>query len=247
MAESIEVFAVGDRHDIYGGDGQHAVGEQVPDLGRGQRRQTVRRSPGRAPSQAATAASGLLSFGLPAAARTSSARSRARKASAAMHSVMWRCHPSRVRASQWSRPNSPLAVPKQVSMVQRGTKACVIADGAGRTIAFRIAPVQAHGLPRAVPLLDQLPGVPLWVVAGRGYSSHRFRQHIREAGAKSAIPSKRNEAPARCPDWIFTNSNRVERLWARLKEWRAVATGYEKTAVSFAGVLCLAATLDWIK
>jgi hypothetical protein len=36
-------------------------------------------------------------------------------------------------------------------------------------------------------------------------------------------------------------------LWARLKEWRAVATRYEKTARSFLGVLCLAATADWLK
>ena len=43
------------------------------------------------------------------------------------------------------------------------------------------------------------------------------------------------------------NRNRVERLWARLKEWRAVATRYEKTACSFMGVLCMAATMDWIK
>ncbi|MGH7110350.1 MAG: IS5-like element ISMex42 family transposase, partial [Stellaceae bacterium] len=33
----------------------------------------------------------------------------------------------------------------------------------------------------------------------------------------------------------------------RLKEWRAVATRYEKTACSFLGVLCLAAVADWIK
>ena len=39
----------------------------------------------------------------------------------------------------------------------------------------------------------------------------------------------------------------VERLWARLKEWRAVATRYEKTAASFMGILHLAAALDWIK
>jgi hypothetical protein len=36
-------------------------------------------------------------------------------------------------------------------------------------------------------------------------------------------------------------------LWARLKEWRAVATRYEKTARSFLGVLRLAATMDWLK
>jgi transposase len=39
----------------------------------------------------------------------------------------------------------------------------------------------------------------------------------------------------------------VERLWARLKEWRAVAARYEKTASSFMGILCLAAALDWLK
>ena len=122
-----------------------------------------------------------------------------------------------------------------------------MADGRGRAFGFRIAPGQAHELPHAIPLLDQLPGVPNWVVGDRGYSSHGFRRHIEDVGAKPAVPSKRNEAPARCPDWIYTNRNRVERLWARLKEWRAVATRYEKTASSFIGVLCLAAACDWIK
>lgn len=63
-----------------------------------------------------------------------------------------------------------------------------------------------------MPLFDRLPGVPLWVVADRGYLSHAFRRHIARTGAKPAIPSKRNQASARCPDWIYTNRNRVERL-----------------------------------
>jgi len=50
-----------------------------------------------------------------------------------------------------------------------------------------------------------------------------------------------------CPDWIYTHRNQVERLWARLKEWRAVSTRYEKTASSFMGVLCLTAAVDWLK
>lgn len=86
--------------------------------------------------------------------------------------------------------------------------------------------------------------MPRWVVADRGYSSHAFRQHVWDAGARPAIPAKRNEAAVACPDWIYTNRNVVERLSARLKEWRAVATRYEKTAASFTGVLCLAATLE---
>jgi transposase len=123
----------------------------------------------------------------------------------------------------------------------------VIADGQGRAIALRIAPGQAHELPHAVPLLDRLPGVPKWVVADRGYSSDAFRQHIWDVGARPAIPTKRNEAAVACPDWIYNNRNVVERLWARLKEWRAIATRYEKTASSFMGVLCFAAALDWLR
>jgi transposase len=120
----------------------------------------------------------------------------------------------------------------------------VIADGSGRAVAFTLAPGQAHELPQAIPLLDALPGVPLWVVADRGYASHTFREYIRERGAIPAIPARRNEAPVACADWAYNNRNMVERLWARLKEWRAVATRYEKTATSFMGVLCLAAALD---
>ncbi len=61
----------------------------------------------------------------------------------------------------------------------------------------------------------------------------------------SALSNGRSQAP--CPAWAYVNRSRVERLWGRLKEWRAVATRYEKTACSFMGVLCLAATMDWIR
>ena len=123
----------------------------------------------------------------------------------------------------------------------------MIADGLGRAVAFIVAPGQAHELPHAIPLLDRLPAVPKWVVADRGLSSHAFREHIWERGARPAIPSKRNEAPVACPEWIYNNRNQVERLWARLNEWRAVATRYEKTASSFMSLLHLAAARDWIK
>jgi len=123
----------------------------------------------------------------------------------------------------------------------------VIADAAGRAIAFALAPGQAHELPHAVPLLACLPGVPVWVVADRGHSSHAFREHVWDLGARPAIPTRRDEAPVACPAPIHDNRNRVERLWARLKERRAVATSYEKTGRSFLGVLSLAATLDWLR
>jgi Transposase DDE domain len=71
----------------------------------------------------------------------------------------------------------------------------VIADGLGRAVAFILAPGQAHELPHAIPLLERLPGVPKWGVADRGFSSHAFREHIWQRGARPAIPSKQNEAP----------------------------------------------------
>ena len=112
----------------------------------------------------------------------------------------------------------------------------MIADGRGRAVAFALAPGQAHELPMAPELLDCLPDVPGWVVGDRGYASNAFRQRI-----------KRTDAPVACPSWIYNNRHLVENLWARLKEWRAVATRYEKTARSFLGVLCLAATFDWLR
>jgi hypothetical protein len=87
----------------------------------------------------------------------------------------------------------------------------VIADNAGRAVAFALAPGQAHELPNAVALLERLPGVPMWVVADRGYSSHAFRQHLWDLGARPAIPPKVNEAPVACPEPIYNNRNRVER------------------------------------
>jgi transposase len=123
----------------------------------------------------------------------------------------------------------------------------VIADGRGRAIAFALAPGQAHELPLAPDLLDSLPDRPLWVVADRGYSSHSFRDQVWSCGARPAIPTRRNEEQLACADWAYANRNLVERLWGRLKEWRAVATRYEKTACSFLGILCLAAAADWLR
>lgn len=81
-----------------------------------------------------------------------------------------------------------------------GTKACVIADGRGRAVAFALSPGQAHELPLAPGLLGCLPRVPLWVVGGRGYSSSVFRGLVWSKGARPAIPTRSNEAAVACSD-----------------------------------------------
>ena len=123
----------------------------------------------------------------------------------------------------------------------------MIADASGRAIGFALAPGQAHELPLAPLLLTLLSIIPAWIVADRGYASHAFRDLIWSLGARPAIPPKRTDASVACPDWIYVNRRLVENLWARLKEWRAVATRYDNTACSFMGVLCMAAAMDWIK
>ena len=81
----------------------------------------------------------------------------------------------------------------------------------------------------------------------RGFASDAFRERIRDLGARPAIPPRTTDAQVACPSWIYGNRHLVENLWARLKEWRAVATRYEKTARSFLGILCLAAAAHWLK
>ncbi|KPH85185.1 transposase [Komagataeibacter intermedius AF2] len=109
------------------------------------------------------------------------------------------------------------------------------------------SPGQAHKLPLTPATLDNLPTIPLRVVADKGYASNAFRERIWDMGARSAIPAKRRDGSVACPKWAYRCRHLVENLWARLKEWRAVATRYEKTATSFLAVIHIAAAADWIK
>ena len=114
-------------------------------------------------------------------------------------------------------------------------------------MAFILAPGHAHELPHAVPLLERLAGVPKWVVADRGLSSHAFREHIWTLGARPAIPSEQNASPSGRP---ARGSSESQPRGAALGAAQQVARNcgrHEKTASSFMGVLCLAAALDWLK
>ena len=57
-----------------------------------------------------------------------------------------------------------------------GTKVCVTADGHGKAFGFALAPGQTHELPLAPVMLDNLPAIPLWVVADKGDTSNAFRE-----------------------------------------------------------------------
>ena len=130
-----------------------------------------------------------------------------------------------------------------------GTKAVVACEGGGRAVAFALLPGQGSELRVAGRLLSRVAelGAVGRVVCDRGYSSAAWRSEIRARGCEPVVPAQPTHPVVAYDRAAYRRRNRVERLWGRLKEWRAVATRYEKTATSFMGVLYLAAMMDWIK
>ena len=86
------------------------------------------------------------------------------------------------------------------------------------------------------------------MVCDRGYSAAAWRDRIRAAGAEAVVPANltHRAAPRHYNHAAYRRRHRVETLWARLEEWRAVASRYDKTAACYLGALHLAATLDWL-
>ena len=75
-----------------------------------------------------------------------------------------------------------------------------------------------------------------------------FRDKMQAMGAIPVVPSRKGtKAPHPCPAYIYRHRNLIERCWSRLKERRAIATRYDKTATSYAAGVAIAASLDWIK
>jgi transposase len=100
----------------------------------------------------------------------------------------------------------------------------------------------------AVPnLLAGLP-TPTAVVADRGYDSNAVLDLIRRSGAQPAIPScirrvvKRSVDPA-----IYRQRNLVERFFCSLKNFRRIATRFDKLARNFLAAVLLASTRLWLR
>jgi transposase len=84
------------------------------------------------------------------------------------------------------------------------------------------------------------------VVADRGYDSHAIRDMVLDAGASPQVPSKRTAVePWPVLAGSYKGRNRVERLVAKMKQFRAVATRYDKRGDSFLATIKL--VLSFIK
>lgn len=113
-------------------------------------------------------------------------------------------------------------------------------DALGNPIRFVLSPGQ-HADIRYGPVL--IEGVAAEaVIADRGYDSAALVERIEAAGAMAVIPSRRTNRVQRQIDAnLYADRNKVERLIGRMKQFRRVATRYDKTATSFLAFVHVAA------
>jgi transposase len=86
------------------------------------------------------------------------------------------------------------------------------------------------------------------VAGDKGYSSPTIRRYLKERRIGAMIPTKANQvADPGFDREAYRERNVVERLINRLKQWRRVATRYEKRAVNYLATLSIAAILLWLE
>lgn len=88
---------------------------------------------------------------------------------------------------------------------------------------------------------------PRLLLADKGYDGDEVRQDLLLHGILPVIPPRANRTePAPCDYRRYKDRNRIERMFNRLKQFRRLATRYDKTALSFLGFLHLAAAKLWL-
>ncbi len=127
----------------------------------------------------------------------------------------------------------------------------------GKPVTFVLTPGQQH----EATVFEQLmtggmvkrPGGgrprvrPKRVCGDKGYSSRKIRSYLRRRGIRYTIPRKRNERRTGPFDKVlYRLRNRVERLINRLKQFRRIATRYEKKAENYMAMLHIGSILLWL-
>ena len=146
------------------------------------------------------------------------------------------------------------------------TKLHLACDGKGRPLAVVLTPGQRHDSTQLEPVLDAIrvprPGGtgrprkrPDRVIGDKGYSYARCRDVLRRRGIPHVIPARDDQRarralrPGRKPVFdreVYRRRNVVERGINRLKQWRGLATRYEKRAASYRAMVVIAATMIWL-
>lgn len=94
-----------------------------------------------------------------------------------------------------------------------------------------------------------LPGTPAAaVIADKAYDAEeRLIEPLTAAGKKVVIPSRSRRKVRRNHDrHLYKARHLIENFFAKLKQYRAIATRYDKTACNFLGAIHLVAAVIWL-
>ena len=127
----------------------------------------------------------------------------------------------------------------------RTTKIHAIVDSRGRPIALEVTPGQLGDVRVALALISAVP--PGRRLAGdAAYDSDGLRRLLVERGTLPVIPNNpTRKRPHPFDEDAYRHRNLIERMFCRLKDWRRIATRYDKLASSFAAAVAIAAVIIW--
>ena len=125
------------------------------------------------------------------------------------------------------------------------TKIHAAVDALGNPVRLLLTPGQASEYGQAKVLIDGF--TPEAVLADKGYDSDAFIEAIRRSGAEAVIPSRRNRLQPRPLDrHLYKARNLVERFFQKLKQFRRIATRYERLARNYQSMLSLVSVVIWL-
>jgi len=121
-------------------------------------------------------------------------------------------------------------------------------DALGNPTGFHLTPGQAHDLEGADVLLKATATAAATVIADKAYDAHkRVIEPLQKAGKAVVIPCLSTRRSQRSHDrHLYKARHLIENFFARLKQYRAIATRYDKTARNFLGAIHLAAAVVWL-
>lgn len=130
----------------------------------------------------------------------------------------------------------------------RTSKIHALADHLGRPVAFTLTPGNIADISVAKDLLDTLTP-PKRLLADKAYDADSLRTWLKARRTQAVIPSNATRrTPYPLDKTAYKRRNLIERMFCRLKDWRRIATRYDRTARNFLSALALAATLSfWAK
>lgn len=118
--------------------------------------------------------------------------------------------------------------------------------GLGCPVRFSLTAGHRGDAPQAGPLIEDLPARA--VMADAAYDSDALRKAIKAKGAVAAIPNNPSRASKYPLDkHLYAQRHLVECCFSRLKQFRRVATRFEKTARNYLAVVTLAAIILWLR